>query len=69
MSTFKIDCRWTSEVDDQFIKDWTYVERSVFGKFSDDYINRKYFENIYGDSLLLVAYLDGKAIGAKQISY
>ena len=56
-------------MDDQFIKDWTYVERSVFGKFSDDYINRKYFENIYGDSLLLVAYLDGKAIGAKQISY
>ena len=56
-------------MDDQFIKDWTYVERSVFGKFSDDYINRKYFENIYGDSLLLVAYLDGKVIGAKQISY
>ena len=64
MSTIQYDCRWTSEVDDQFIKDWTYVERSVFGKFSDEYIKRKYFENIYGDSLLLVAYLDGKAIGA-----
>ena len=64
MSTIKHDCRWTSEVDDQFMKDWTYVERSVFGKYSDEYIKRKYFENIYGDSLLLVAYLDGKAIGA-----
>jgi hypothetical protein len=67
MSTIKFDCRWTSEVDDQFVKDWTYVVRSVFGGFSDGFIKRKYFENIYGPSVMVVAYMDNQPVGADAL--
>lgn len=64
MSEVNYVCKWTTEVDEQFLKDWQYVENTVFGGFDDDVIKRKYLDNIYGPSIMAVAYLDGKPVGA-----
>ena len=61
------DCRWTTETDEQFIKDWQFVENEVFTNFTDEFIKRKYFDNIYGPSIMAVAYLDGKPVGADAL--
>ncbi len=61
------DCRWTNEADDQFVKDWQFVENQVFENFTDEFIKRKYFDNIYGPSIMAVAYLDGKPVGADAL--
>ena len=61
------DCRWTTETDEQFIKDWQFVENSVFTNFTDEFIKRKYFDNIYGPSIMAVAYLDGRPVGADAL--
>ena len=64
MSDIAYECRWTNEADEKFIKDWQLVENTVFGCFSDEVIKRKYFDNIYGPSLMIVAYLGGRPVGA-----
>ena len=57
-------CRWTNEADEKFVKDWQWVENTVFGGFDDAVIKRKYFDNIYGPSLMIVAYMDNHPVGA-----
>jgi hypothetical protein len=61
------DCRRTTETDEQFVKDWQFVENSVFENFTDELIKRKYFDNIYGPSIMAVAYLNGKPVGADAL--
>ena len=67
MSDVVYDCRWTTEVDEKFLKDWQFVENSVFTDFTDEFIKRKYFDNIYGPSIMAIAYLDGKPVGADAL--
>ena len=67
MNNVIYDCRWTTEIDEKFLNDWKFVENSVFDIFSDELIRRKYFDNIYGPSILAVAYLDGKPVGADAL--
>jgi len=61
------DCRWTTEVEQKFLKDWQYVTNTVFGHFTDEIIHRKYFDNIYGSSIMIVAYKDGEPVGADAL--
>lgn len=67
MNEILYDCRWSDKADEKFIKDWQWVENAVFGCFDDNVIKRKYFDNIYGPSLMIVAYLDGKPVGADAL--
>lgn len=58
---------FSSEIDDQFKKDFIKVCREVFGKnaINEFLFNRKYIENIYGDSILVVVYSNGIPIAAR----
>lgn len=67
MSIIKFDCRWTTEIDDNFINDWQFVTNTVFGGFSNAIIKRKYIDNIYGPSVMVVAYMDGHPVGADAL--
>ena len=67
MEEIMYDCRWTNETDDKFIKDWQLVENTVFGGFGDDVVKRKYLDNVYGPSIMIVAYMDGKPVGADAL--
>ncbi|MBQ0024586.1 MAG: hypothetical protein KBT00_02525 [Bacteroidales bacterium] len=65
MATDSVDYvfKWANEADEKFIEDLLLVERTVFGGFDYELIKRKHIDNIYGPSLLAVAYLNGKPVG------
>lgn len=67
MEEFIYDCRWTTDVDAKYIQDWQIVENSVFGGFDNQHIERKYFKNPYGPSVLVVAYGDGIPVAADAL--
>ena len=56
--------KWSDQMDDKFLEDFLYIENAVFGGFTKQIIERKLINNIYGSSLLTVAYLDSEPIGA-----
>lgn len=56
--------RWTEEIDDSFFEDFLSVENAVLGGFSKQILQHKFVNNIYGSSLITIAYLDGEPIGA-----
>lgn len=60
------DCRWSNALDSKFISDFIFVFESVFNsRLSESEFSRKYIKNIYGPSLLVVAYIDGKPCGTR----
>ena len=68
MSEIIYDCRWTTELDEKFISDFCKVEHAVFhNNYSKERINCKYFQNIYGPSVLEVVYIDGEASAARAL--
>ena len=63
-----INSKWSNEMTPSEIEDWCCVVNSVFGFFcTEEYFKRKYLENIYGPSLLTVAYIDNKPVGADAL--
>ncbi len=56
----------SSEVTDSFISDFCSIENEVLyhGLMTRAFFKRKFLENIYGDSILVVSYCDGKPVGA-----
>lgn len=67
--TLKIDCRFSSEVDEKFISEFMKTENEVFGEyFTRELFNHKFINNIYGDSILVVVYqADSKPIAARAL--
>lgn len=62
------DCKWSNEIDSKFVSDFVYVFESVFkSTFSDAEFSRKYLKNIYGPSLLVVAYYQGNPCAARAL--
>ena len=62
------DCRWSTDVDEKFIDDFCEVEREAFhNQYSSVFFNRKFTHNIYGPSVLVVVYVDGKASAARAL--
>ena len=55
------DCRWSNQVDERFVSGYISVIEQVF-KISMDLesFNRQYLDNVYGPSILCLAYVDGK---------
>lgn len=67
MSNIEYDCRWSNEVDEKFVKDFSQVEKSVFGEYNSGNFERKYIKNIYGASVLCVVYIDGVPCAARAL--
>jgi len=55
------DCRWSDKADEKFVSEYISVIEQVFHFSMDrESFNKQYFENIYGPSILCLAYIDGK---------
>ena len=68
MNTIVYDCRWSSEADEKFINDFITVANSVFGGgFSKELFRKKYIDNIYGDSVVEVVYIDENPVAARGL--
>ena len=68
--TFEVvyDCRWSSAADEKFIEDFISVEDAVFGNgYSKELFKKKFLDNIYGESVVVVVYIDGKPEGARAL--
>ena len=59
--------KWSNQIDDKFLEDFLYIENAVFGGFSKQLFENKYLNNIYGPSLITVAYMKGKPVGADSM--
>ena len=66
MAKVSYSIKWTNEFTEDFISDFIRVENEVLygGQFTRDLFNLKYCEDIYGQSVLIVAYCDEKAVGS-----
>ena len=56
---------WSDEIPNQAIEDFLQVENAVLyhGNCTIEFFNRKFLQNIYGPSLILLAYIEGKPVG------
>lgn len=61
------DCRWSDELDEQFIKDYLFVQTEVFSCGSRDEFRRQFEQNIYGRSVIVVVYIDKKPVAARSL--
>lgn len=60
------DCRWSDKVDDKFISDYNQVQNTVFQNgYNKELFKKKYLENIYGPSIIIVVYGNDKPIAAR----
>ena len=63
---FKYDCRWSTDCDLKFIDDFNGVQDKVFhGEHTRELFRHQYIDNIYGPSVLVVVYSDGKPVAAR----
>ena len=58
---------WSNQVTPEEIMDFRSVANRTFGTdyLTEDYFKAKYLDNIYGPSLLIMAYMDGQAVGVR----
>jgi len=64
----KFDCRWSSEVDYNFISDFLKVRsQHNFARNNIDVFYNKYIYNIYGNSVLVVSYVGSTPIGTRGL--
>ena len=61
----QIECCWTDSPSAQLKHDFISLANTVFGAFvTESYYQAKFEDNVYGPSLLCIAYLDGQPVGA-----
>lgn len=59
---------WSDIITPQEKRDFRYVENEVFGDFCTEFFFKaKYEDNIYGPSVIVIAYLDGRPVGADAL--
>lgn len=63
----KYDSRWSDALDEQFIKDYLYVQNKVFGGGTREEFRRQFEQNIYGRSVVEVVYIDEKPTAARAL--
>lgn len=62
------DCRWTSNADDTFFSDFCHIEYQVFqSKKQQNSFRRKYYDNLYGQSILVVVYDSDEPVAARAL--
>lgn len=58
----------TNSITDTFYKDFLFVENQVFeGNMTPATFKKKYVDNIYGPSVLVLAYVDDNPVGADAL--
>ena len=68
MSNIVIRTVWTNEIAPEEINDFRQVVNAVFGDFcTEEFFKAKYLDNIYGPSLLFLAYADGRPVAAEAL--
>ena len=66
MNDLIYDCRWSDKADDKFIDDYNLVQNTVFQNgYNKELFKKKYLENIYGPSIIIVVYGGDKPIAAR----
>lgn len=66
MTNIIYDCRWSDKADDKFIDDYNQVQNAVFQNgYNKELFKKKYLENIYGSSIIIVVYGNDKPIAAR----
>lgn len=66
MTNIIYDCRWSDKADDKFISDYNLVQDTVFQNgYNKELFKKKYLENIYGPSIIIVVYGNDKPIAAR----
>lgn len=60
------DCRWSDRFDEKFIEDYCLVQDVVFkNKYSKKLFKKKFIDNIYGPSIIIIVYDNNYPIGAR----
>lgn len=68
MENIIYDIRWSNNLDEKFINDFRNVCSTVFkNKFTREEFNRKFINNIYGPSVLVVVYIDDIPSAARAL--
>ena len=68
MSDISIKTIWSDKATNSEINDFRDVVNTVFGYFcTEEYFKRKYLDNIYGPSLLIIIYENDKPVGANAL--
>ena len=66
MNEIRYECRWSSDLTPVFVDDFCRILNETWkGQRSPQDIQRRYVDNYYGESLLIVAYVDGAAAGTQ----
>lgn len=66
LSELSYDCRWSDKTDDKFMSDYNLLQETVFKNgYNKELFKKKYLDNIYGPSIIIVVYNDVKPIGAR----
>lgn len=66
MADIKYVCRWSTELTPPLIEDFTFVLENVWKKeFNHDTFLFRYLNNIYGPSLLVIAYCNELPVGTQ----
>lgn len=64
----KILCEWSGEITDKHAQDFCDVCNAVFYEHFDlDYMHRKYDENLYGKSLIVIVYKDNVPVATEGV--
>lgn len=62
----RYDCRWSDKADEKLINDYNLLQNTVFqNNYNKELFKRKYLDNIYGPSIIIVVYSNDKPIGAR----
>lgn len=68
MDNIEFDCRWSTNVDDKFIKDFIYIEDLIFQNgYSKELFNKKFINNPYGASIVEIVYINKKPAAARAL--
>lgn len=68
MENIVYDIRWSNQVDEKFINDFRHVCSTVFNNdFTRQQFDRKFIQNIYGPSVLVVVYIEDVPSAARAL--
>lgn len=68
MENVVYDIRWSNQIVEKFINDYRHVCSTVFNhEFTQEQFDRKFVNNIYGPSVLVVVYIDDVPSAARAL--
>ncbi len=67
MDNILYDIRWSDQLDEQFISDFLCVQQEVFHCGTREEFQLQFEKNIYGKSIVAIAYIDGIPVAARAL--